>query len=47
MDIEKFTTEKLKDELLKVVDELQTRGYDFEFIEDHIRNGERNQHILE
>jgi len=41
MDIEEFKTEELKDEFLKVVDELQTRDFTFEDLEDLMRNGKR------
>ena len=43
MDIEDFGYEEIKDELLKVVDEMFSRGFTEEEIIKHIRTGERQQ----
>ena len=40
-DIEDFSYEELKDELLKVVDEMFNRGFTEKEILKHIRTGER------
>jgi len=42
MDIEEFRDEGIKDELLKVVDEMLNRGFTKKEINEHIENGKRN-----
>ena len=41
MDIENFTDDELKDELLKVVDEMFNRGIKKQWIFNFIENGKR------
>ena len=43
MDIEDFGYEEIKDELLKIVDEMDSRGFSQEEILEHIKNGERKK----
>ena len=42
-DIEDFTDENLKNEFLKVVDEMTNRGLTFKDLEDYMRNGLRTE----
>ncbi len=43
MDIEDFSYEEIKDELLKIVDEMFNRGFTEKEIFKHIQKGERKQ----
>ena len=43
MDIENFSNEEIKDELLKIVDEMFNKGFTEEEILKHITTGERKQ----
>jgi len=45
MDIENFSYEELKNELLKVVDEMFNRGFTETEIFKHIQTGERKNKI--
>jgi len=45
MDIENFGDEGIKDELLKIVDEMFSRGFTEEEVFEHIKTGKRNQNI--